>query len=143
MHITRLALKFSQQLLCLLRRLLEEILKATPDSFRARDLLGIALSSLGRKEEGNVQFRKALEIEPNFAAVLKNLALNDTTTGSTQYFQARDQTFPNELCFISSVRLRSNPAPIGRRTLRQLRPRLVDYAFRIVRAAHVGPMMRS
>jgi tetratricopeptide (TPR) repeat protein len=61
--------------------LLEEIVRATPGSLKARDLLGISLSSLGRREEGNVQFRKALEIEPNFAPVLKNLALNELALG--------------------------------------------------------------
>jgi tetratricopeptide (TPR) repeat protein len=80
--------------------LLEEILRATPDSFRARDLLGIALSSVGRKEEGNVQFRKALEIAPNFAPVLKNLALNELSTGQYNdaeiHFQQALKTNPQD-----------------------------------------------
>lgn len=61
--------------------MIEELLASTPRNLKARNLLGIALSSAGRKEEANVQFRAALEIDPNFAPALKNLAVNELSLG--------------------------------------------------------------
>ena len=61
--------------------LIEEILAATPKNLKARNLLGIALSSAGRTEDAKVQLLKALEIDPNFAPALKNLAMNELTLG--------------------------------------------------------------
>jgi tetratricopeptide (TPR) repeat protein len=61
--------------------LLESILAESPDDVKARNLLGIALSGSGRREEAEVQFTKALESNPNFAPVLKNLAANEVGLG--------------------------------------------------------------
>lgn len=61
--------------------ILEQILAATPGDLKARNLLGIALSAAGRKEDANTQFRKLLEADPNLAPVLKNLAVNELSLG--------------------------------------------------------------
>ena len=60
---------------------LQEILKATSSDLKARNLLGIALSASGRKAEAEQQFLKALELDPHFAPVLKNLAVNELALG--------------------------------------------------------------
>src|SRR5579871_1161877 len=61
--------------------IIQDILATSPRDLKARNLLGIALSSAGRREEANLQFRKALEIDPAFAPVFKNLALNELALG--------------------------------------------------------------
>ncbi len=43
----------------------------------AHNLMGIALTSSGKPEEGNAQFQAALESNPEFIPALKNLALNE------------------------------------------------------------------
>jgi tetratricopeptide (TPR) repeat protein len=58
-----------------------QILEASPSDLKARNLLGIALSGAGRKEEANVQFRKILEAQPGFMPVIKNLAVNELALG--------------------------------------------------------------
>src|SRR6266498_1008981 len=57
--------------------LLRKILVASPADVRAHNLLGIALTAGGKLDEGNLHFRKAIELNPNFHAALKNLALNE------------------------------------------------------------------
>jgi tetratricopeptide (TPR) repeat protein len=80
--------------------LIEQILAATPQNLKARNLLGIALSSVGRKEDANVQLRKALEIDPNFAPALKNLAVNELSLGQYKdagtHFQQVLRTTPQD-----------------------------------------------
>jgi tetratricopeptide (TPR) repeat protein len=61
--------------------LLERILDKTPADLRARNLMGIALSSAGKREEANRHFQLALEIDPKFYPALKNLALNELALG--------------------------------------------------------------
>src|SRR5262249_25987255 len=54
---------------------LEKLLAASPNDLKARNLLGIALLNSGRRDEGAVQFRKAIAVDPAFYQALKNLAL--------------------------------------------------------------------
>src|SRR5258707_12689358 len=56
--------------------LLEKILVQNPADLKARNLLGIALMSSGRREDATLQFKKALLINPRFHPALKNLAVN-------------------------------------------------------------------
>jgi len=63
------------------------ILEASPSDLKARNLLGIALSGAGRKEEANVEFRKLLDMQPGFLPVIKNLAVNELALG--QFAEAR------------------------------------------------------
>ena len=60
---------------------LERMLAQSPADLKARNLLGIALMNLGRKEEARVQFQKALAINPSFHAALKNLAVDEMAMG--------------------------------------------------------------
>jgi tetratricopeptide (TPR) repeat protein len=61
--------------------LLQQILDRSPNDLKARNLLGIALSGAGRREEANEQFNKALSLDPQFAPALKNLAVNELALG--------------------------------------------------------------
>jgi len=54
---------------------LENLLAASPNDLKARNLLGIALLNSGRRDEAAVQFRKAIAVDPTFYQALKNLAL--------------------------------------------------------------------
>ncbi len=64
--------------------LLQQILDQSPNDLRARNLMGIALSAAGRREEANQQFEKALAVDPKFIPALKNLAVNELARGRTQ-----------------------------------------------------------
>jgi tetratricopeptide (TPR) repeat protein len=57
--------------------LLQGILEKSPNDPRAHDLMGIALTSSGRPEEGNAHFQASLKLDPGFFPALKNLALNE------------------------------------------------------------------
>lgn len=57
--------------------LLQEILRKSPRDYKAQNLMGIALTSSGRPDEGNSHFRAALKSNPKFYPALKNLALNE------------------------------------------------------------------
>jgi len=57
--------------------LLQEVLEASPNDPMAHNLMGIALTSLGKPEEGNAHFQSALRSNPEFIPALKNLALNE------------------------------------------------------------------
>jgi len=78
--------------------IIQDILATNPRDLKARNLLGIALSSAGRREEATLQFRKALEIDPAFAPVFKNLALNELALGQYRdaagHFQSALKTAP-------------------------------------------------
>jgi Flp pilus assembly protein TadD len=65
--------------------ILRRILERSPNDLKARNLMGIALSAAGRREEANEEFKKVLALEPNFVPALKNLAVNELALG-----QARD-----------------------------------------------------
>ena len=62
---------------------LEEILRQSPEDLRAINLLGIALTGLGETEKANLQFTKAIQLNPGFYPALKNLALNELTMNKT------------------------------------------------------------
>jgi tetratricopeptide (TPR) repeat protein len=64
--------------------LLQKILDRSPNDLKARNLMGIALSAAGRREEANEQFKKLLALEPKFVPALKNLAVNEMALGKTQ-----------------------------------------------------------
>ena len=61
--------------------LLEKILARTPADLKARNLLGIALMSSGRRKDAVIQFNKALAIDPRFHPALKNLAIDELAMG--------------------------------------------------------------
>ena len=63
---------------------LQRILDRSPNDIKARNLMGIALSAAGRREEANEHFKKILALEPKFVPALKNLALNELAIGKTQ-----------------------------------------------------------
>lgn len=64
--------------------LLQRILDRSPNDLKARNLMGIALSAAGRREEANEHFTKALAQDSNFVPALKNLALNELAMGQAQ-----------------------------------------------------------
>ncbi|HEU0186138.1 MAG TPA: tetratricopeptide repeat protein, partial [Blastocatellia bacterium] len=64
--------------------ILQGILDRSPNDLKARNLMGIALSAAGRREEANEHFKKVLALEPKFVPALKNLALNELVLGNTQ-----------------------------------------------------------
>jgi tetratricopeptide (TPR) repeat protein len=64
--------------------LLQRILDRSPDDLKARNLMGIALSAAGRREEANEHFKKVLALEPKFVPALKNLAVNELALGKDQ-----------------------------------------------------------
>src|SRR4030095_3130007 len=64
--------------------ILQQILDRSPNDLKARNLMGIALSAAGRREEANEHFRKVLALEPKFVPALKNMALNELAIGKTQ-----------------------------------------------------------
>ena len=55
--------------------LLQRILDRSHNDLKARNLMGIALSAVGRREEANEHFKKVLAMEPKFVPALKNLAV--------------------------------------------------------------------
>jgi protein O-GlcNAc transferase len=61
--------------------ILEAALARSPDEVRALNLLGIALSSSGRRQEAHAQFEKAVALAPRFHPALKNLAVNEMSLG--------------------------------------------------------------
>lgn len=61
--------------------LLLQLLSETPDDVKAHNLLAIAYSSAGRKEEASQEFRKVLKIQPGILPVMKNLAVNELSLG--------------------------------------------------------------
>src|SRR5215510_1384563 len=64
--------------------ILQRILDRSPNDLKARNLMGIALSAAGRREEANEHFKKVLALEPKFVPALKNMALNELAIGKIQ-----------------------------------------------------------
>lgn len=56
---------------------LKEELQVSPRNLKVLNLLGIVLTESGRIEAGNVKFKEALGIDPNFYSARKNLAINE------------------------------------------------------------------
>ena len=71
--------KFNQAL-----PILQRIIDRSPNDLKARNLMGIALSAAGRKDEANEQFKKVLAIEPKFVPALKNMAINEMNIGQSR-----------------------------------------------------------
>jgi tetratricopeptide (TPR) repeat protein len=64
-------------------RLLEPRLHDAPNDLRALTLMGMALSSQDRREEGNEYFRRVLSLNPAFPPALRNLGLNQMASGNS------------------------------------------------------------
>ncbi len=58
-----------------------EVLEVEPDNGNATFSLGIVYTDLGRKEEGEVWYKKALAITPNHGGSLYNLGVGLTEGG--------------------------------------------------------------
>lgn len=71
---------------------LEKSVARSPNDSKARNLLGIALSRVGRQEAANEQFRKAVELNPGSIPSLKNLALSELTLGRLKESQLHFET---------------------------------------------------
>ena len=59
--------------------ILSRILAAQPQSLKAHNLLGIALTGKRDLPAANAEYGKALRVQPNFVPALKNLAINELT----------------------------------------------------------------
>jgi tetratricopeptide (TPR) repeat protein len=60
---------------------LDQRLAAAPRDLKALNLLGIALTGEGKRDEANRRFRAALAIDAGFHPALKNLAVNEYDAG--------------------------------------------------------------
>jgi tetratricopeptide (TPR) repeat protein len=80
--------------------LLQQILVHSPNDLKALNLIGIALSGAGKREEANEQFKKAVALDPEFAPALKNLAVNELALGKHQdarlHFEAVLKSMPRD-----------------------------------------------
>jgi tetratricopeptide (TPR) repeat protein len=80
--------------------ILEQLLAGTPGDLKARNLLGIALMSSGRRADASAQFQKALGINPRFHPALKNLAVNELAMGRVKdakaHFEAAAALVPQD-----------------------------------------------
>ena len=61
---------------------LERTLAASPGNVKVMNLLGISLTATGQVEKANLQFKKALGIQPDFYPAEKNLAVNEFNLGN-------------------------------------------------------------
>jgi len=68
--------------------MLERVVAAEPRNLKARNLLGIALLSAGRRSEAAAHFSTALDVDPNFLPALKNLAVCEAGLGRQKESQA-------------------------------------------------------
>src|SRR5437763_1919080 len=57
--------------------ILEPLLASQPHHLKALNLLGIAFTGQGNLEATNREFKRALEIDPEFVPALQNLAINE------------------------------------------------------------------
>ncbi len=57
--------------------ILNQLLKDEPSNLKAHNLLGLAFIGKGDARMADQQFQQALDIDPNFVPVLKNLGLNE------------------------------------------------------------------
>ncbi len=80
--------------------LLQQILDRSPVDLKARNLLGIALSGAGKREEANEQFEKVLALDPKFVPALKNMAVNELALGRQRdaklHFEAALKLMPRD-----------------------------------------------
>ncbi|MEW5979573.1 MAG: CDC27 family protein [Acidobacteriota bacterium] len=77
-----------------------ELLKQQPTNLKALNLMGIALTALGRVQDANAQFKKALRLSPSFYPALKNLAINELAVNNTAqakvYFEQAAKLAPED-----------------------------------------------
>ena len=64
-------------------RLLDQLVLTEPRNLKVLNLLGVALSAAGRREEGSARFREALAIDAAFYPASRNLAVNELEAGRT------------------------------------------------------------
>ncbi len=57
-------------------RLLDDLLRESPQDLKAINLLGIAFTETGQMEKANSAFARALAVDPHFFPARKNLAIN-------------------------------------------------------------------
>src|SRR6185437_14377231 len=57
--------------------LLQPLLKQYPRDLKILNLVGLAFTGKGDLKRANTYFRRALEVEPEFVPVLKNLGINE------------------------------------------------------------------
>src|SRR5215467_3485522 len=62
---------------------LRQIVDRAPNDLKVHNLMGIALSGAGRGTEASEQFKKVLDLDPNFVPALKNLGLQELNLGRT------------------------------------------------------------
>jgi tetratricopeptide (TPR) repeat protein len=62
-------------------QLLEPVLERQPNDLRALTLMGMALTTAGKRQEANGKFKQALNVDPRFAPALRNLAMNEMALG--------------------------------------------------------------
>ena len=79
---------------------LNQILAADPGNLKARNLLGIALTSKGDLASANREFRQILKTAPTFYPALKNLAVNELTlkdvTAAERHLNAASKLAPDD-----------------------------------------------
>ncbi len=64
--------------------LLSQILTKDPLNVQAHNLLGIALTGKSDLVAADKEYRKALQVQPNFVPALKNLAINELAQNQTE-----------------------------------------------------------
>src|SRR5204863_4807049 len=62
-------------------RALDQVLTSSPGDLRALNLLGIALTGVGKTAEANAKFSEAVKKDPTFYPARKNLAINEFNAG--------------------------------------------------------------
>jgi tetratricopeptide (TPR) repeat protein len=81
--------------------ILEKQVVQSPADLRSRNLLGIALSSAGRRDEAVAEFRNILERDGAFLPALKNLAMVELQLGRDEdargHFERAIQAAPSDL----------------------------------------------
>src|ERR1700693_5251126 len=58
-------------------RFLNVALQESPHDLKSLNLLGIALTGAGRRDQPNETFKAALDVDPHFYPARKNLAINE------------------------------------------------------------------
>ncbi len=70
-------------------QILEARLHESPQDLRALTLMGMALLAQDRREEGNGYFQKALQVNPDYAPALRNLASSHMAAGKPDSARAQ------------------------------------------------------
>jgi tetratricopeptide (TPR) repeat protein len=80
--------------------LLSRILTKNPKDVQAHNLLGIALTGKKQLSQANKEYRRALELKPDFVPSLKNLAINELSQNrveaSVRHFRAALRFAPQD-----------------------------------------------